>query len=157
MGTSKIPTSSTRSTSILSNNFPSNIWTFLWKLTEPKQGHSRQGPLIDPSLKLFRFLGRSFSRIGTGGKRIDLLERKLIDYSASHPTHLGLLSMFWHDEQSNRCARLPYDKRGRLHPPEEDDRIQNLTNPISPSRSTLEIFCLAEVALQRLLSFRIFS
>ena len=40
--------------------------------------------------------------------------------------------------------------------PRRMTEYENLTNPISPSRSTLETFCLAEVALQRLLSFRIF-
>ena len=34
---------------------------------------------------------------------------------------------------------------------------ENVTNPISPSRSALETFYLAEVALQSFLSFTIFS
>ena len=89
MGMSKTPTTSNRRTSFFlpssrlssgtgNKNLEVAALTLLWKLTEPKQGHSSKGLLIDPSLKNFQILGRSCSRKGTGGKRIDLLERKLI-------------------------------------------------------------------------------
>ena len=66
MGMSKIPTSSNRRTSffLLSSRLSSRIGnknlevaalTLLWKPTEPKQGHSGKGLLIDPSLKTWRF------------------------------------------------------------------------------------------------------
>ena len=66
MGMSKIPTSSNRRTSFFlpSSRLSSRIGnknlevaalTLLWKPTEPKQGHSSKGLLIDPSLKTWRF------------------------------------------------------------------------------------------------------
>ena len=66
MGMSKIPTSSNRRTSFFlpssrlssglgNKNLEVAALTLLWKLTEPKQGHSSKGLLIDPSLKTSRF------------------------------------------------------------------------------------------------------
>ena len=41
--------------------------------------------------------------------------------------------------------------------PRRMTEYEDLTNPISPSRSALETFCLTEEALQILLSFTIYS